>query len=95
MLYTLFILLIRSDLESFSFLRCQAHTFFIFIIVTEFTRIIAVILEERTKEAKREYGLEYWNTFTECLFNLFILYYFVAISKKQNDIDKRVNTNDE
>lgn len=54
-----------------------------------------MLLEERTYAAKRLYGLEYWNTLTECLFNLFILYYFVAISKKQNDIDKRVNTNDD
>lgn len=96
LLYVLFIMLIRGDLESFGFLRCQVHTFFIFIVVMSSMRILASIAEVKIKHnADQIYALEDFNIVTECVFNLFILYYFISISKKKEDINRRATMVDD
>lgn len=87
-LYVLFILLIRSDEASFGFLKFNVNTFFILLIGFCLGRIIVSIFE--FKESKTGLGnFEYFNITTECLFNIFILYYLISIYAQKSDFEKR------
>lgn len=72
------------------------HTFFLFIVVMSTLRIVAGVAEERIRyKPDPIYALEDFNIVTECLFNLFILYYFISISKKKPDLERRATMVDD
>lgn len=95
-LYILFIRLIREDALHFLTMTRQVHVFFVFMLVWQLTRVIATDTESFKYYGKKNttvtqiVKLEYFNIGTECLFNLFILYYFVRVwEKNKTEIDDR------
>ena len=97
-LYGLFIYLIKSDKDTYRFIQCQVHVFFNFIIILSLGRLInscceALIkyvdhLNNKQQDPAKLQRLEYFNISTECVFNLFILYYFISIGKKKETIER-------
>ena len=52
-----------------------------------------IILENEKDQAIIKY--EYFNILTECIFNIFILYYFITIKLKNPDLERRQSLLDE
>lgn len=78
------------------FLRTQIHTFFVVMIVIQCSRLFATTIEnckyldQETTSTEIVVKLEYFNILTECVFNLFVLFYFAAIRESsQPEIDQR------
>lgn len=94
-IYILFARQIRVD-SKLEQMKTKIHAFFSLFIVLYLGRICVgvseVFMVRRDDDQATTKGLErleYFNISTECLFNLFILYYIVTINDRKSAIDKR------
>lgn len=74
-------------------MRTKIHAFFSLFILLYLGRICVGISEifivRRDQATEGLESLEYFNISTECVFNLFILYYIVTINERKSAIDRR------
>jgi hypothetical protein len=74
-------------------MRTKIHAFFCLFILLYLGRICVGISEifivRRDQATEGLESLEYFNISTECVFNLFILYYIVTINERKSAIDRR------
>ena len=103
--YLLLVLFINKHQPVFQFLKCQVHAFFVVVILVSLGRILnsvaLVAIKQRNFKQKKQPSLdeiqklEMFNILTECIFNLFICYYFVEVSKSKESLNRRVSLMDQ
>ena len=76
-------------------MRTKIHVFFSLFILLYLGRIcvgiseVFIVRRDGDQATEGLENLEYFNISTECVFNLFILYYIVTINERKSAIDRR------